>query len=122
MFVDTASGYQFINAGKLRALGIASPKRVKNFEEIPTLSEQGLKGFEAYAWQGLVVPAGTPGDVVGKLNGALQTALGSTEIKARMQILGLEITTSTPAEMASYAASERKKWGEVIRTSGIKLD
>ena len=122
MFVDTASGYQFINAGKLRALGIASPKRVKNFEEIPTLNEQGLKGFEAYAWQGLVVPAGTPADVIAKLNSALVTALGSTEIKARMQTLGLEITTSSPAEMAKYATSERKKWGEVIKASGIKLD
>jgi tripartite-type tricarboxylate transporter receptor subunit TctC len=53
MFVDTAAGMAFINAGRLRAIGIASPKRVKNFETIPTLDEQGLKGFEAFAWQGL---------------------------------------------------------------------
>jgi tripartite-type tricarboxylate transporter receptor subunit TctC len=122
MFVDTASGYQFITAGKLRALGVASPKRVKNFEDIPTLQEQGLKGFEAYAWQGLVVPAGTPQDVIAKLNRALLTAMDSTAVKARMQTLGLEATPSSPEKMAKYAADERAKWGQVIKASGIKLD
>ena len=122
MFVDTASGYQFITSGKLRPIGIASPKRVKNFEQIPTLSEQGMKGFEAFAWQGLVVPTGTPADVVGALNKALRAALDTTAVKARLQVLGLEATPSSPAEMAAYAASERAKWGKVIQASGIKAD
>lgn len=122
MFVDTASGYAFIAAGKLRPIGIASAKRVKNFEDIPTLSEQGLKGFEAYAWQGLVAPAATPPDVVAALNKALLTALGSTAVQARFQTLGLEATSSSPSQMAAYAKSEREKWGQLIRASGIKLD
>ena len=122
MFVDTASGYQFITTGKLRALGVASLKRVKNFEEIPTLAEQGLKGFEAFAWQGLVVPAGTPPEVVAKLNQALLNALDSTALKARLQTLGLESTPSTPRQMADYAASERVKWGALIKSSGIKVE
>ncbi|SFU27941.1 Tripartite-type tricarboxylate transporter, receptor component TctC [Polaromonas sp. YR568] len=122
MFVDTASGMAFINAGRLRAIGIASPQRVKNFETIPTLDEQGLKGFEAYAWQGLAAPAGTPADVVAKLNKALVEALNSTPVKARFQVLGLEPTPSTPAQMASYAKAEREKWAQVIKGSGIKLD
>ena len=122
MFVDTASGQQFIANGKLRAIGIASPKRVKNFETIPTLSEQGLKGFEAYAWQGLVMPAGTPADIVGKVNAALLQALDTTAVKARLQVLGLEATPSNPAQMADFAAKERTKWGAVIRASGIKVD
>lgn len=122
MFVDTASGMAFINAGRLRPIGIASPKRVKNFETIPTLDEQGLKGFEAYAWQGLVAPAGTPADVIGKLNKTLVDALNSTSVKARFQVLGLEPTPSTPAQMAAYARAEREKWAQVIRASGIKLD
>lgn len=122
MFVDTASGYQFIASGKLRALGIASPKRVKNFESIPTLAEQGLKGFEAYAWQGLVAPAGTPADVIDTLNKALLAAMDTTEIKARLQVLGLEATPSSPAKMAEYASAERAKWGKVIQASGIKAD
>lgn len=122
MFVDTAIGYQFITSGKLRALGIASVKRVKNFEEIPTLAEQGLKGFEAFAWQGLVVPAGTPPDVIAKLNSALLTAMDSTTIKARFQTLGLESTPGNPRQMADYAASERVKWANVIKASGIKVE
>ncbi|MEY4882566.1 MAG: hypothetical protein RIS34_420 [Pseudomonadota bacterium] len=122
MFVDTASGMGFINSGRLRAIGIASPKRVKNFETIPTLDEQGLKGFEAYAWQGLVAPAGTPADVITKLNKTLVDALNSTAVKARFQVLGLEPTPSTAAQMAVYAKAEREKWAVVIRDSGIKLD
>ena len=122
MFVDTASGMGFINAGRLRAIGIASPQRVKNFDTIPTLNEQGLKGFEAYAWQGLAAPAGTPADVIAKLNKTLVDALNSTAVKARFQVLGLEPTPSTPAQMGSYAKAEREKWAQVIRTSGIKLD
>ena len=122
MFVDTASGMGFINAGRLRAIGIASPNRVKNFEAIPTLDEQGLKGFEAYAWQGLAAPTGTPADVITKLNKSLVDALNSTPVKARFQVLGLEPTPSTPAQMASYAKAEREKWARVIQASGIKLD
>lgn len=122
MFVDTASGYQFITSGKLRAIGIASPKRVKNFEDIPTLQEQGLKGFEAYAWQGLVAPASTPKDVIAKLNAALLAAMDTTAVKARLQTLGLESTPSNPEQMAKYAADERAKWGRVIKAANIKLD
>ena len=122
MFVDTAAGMAFINAGRLRAIGIASAKRIKNFESIPTLDEQGLKGFEAFAWQGLVAPAGTPADAVVKLNKAMVDALNTTSVKARFQVLGLEAIGGTPQQMASYAAAEREKWARVIRDSGLKLE
>lgn len=122
MFVDTASGYAHIAAGNLRPLGVASPKRVKNFESIPTLAEQGLDGFEAYAWQGLVAPAATPQSVVDQLNKALRKALDTTAVKARFQVLGLEPIPSSGREMADYARSEREKWSKVIRAANIKLD
>ena len=122
MFVDTAGGYPHILSGKLRAIGVASLTRLKSFSDIPTLAEQGLKGFEAYAWQGLAVPAGTPPDVVSQLNKALVSALDSTAVKARFQTLGLEATPGTPQQMATYARAEREKWGELIRMRGIKLD
>lgn len=122
MFVDTAAGYSFISKGKLKALGIASPKRVTNFEDIPTLDEQGLSGFEAYAWQGLMVPTGTPAAVIGRLNEALLAALNSTEIKARLQVLGLEATPSSADQMAKYIKTERSKWGAVIKASGVKIE
>ncbi|PQA83145.1 ABC transporter substrate-binding protein [Limnohabitans sp. TS-CS-82] len=122
MFVDTASGYQFITSGKLRPIGIASAKRVKNFENIPTLAEQGLKNFEAYAWQGLLAPAGTPEEVIQTLNKALMNAMNNTQVKAKLQVLGLEATPSTPQAMADYAAKERAKWGPIIKATGIKAD
>jgi len=122
MFVDTASGGQFIASGKLRAIGVASASRVAGFESIPTLAEQGLKGFEAYAWQGLVMPAGTPPEIVAKVNGALLKAIETPPVKARLQALGLEAITSSPAAMAQYAAAERAKWGRVIKANGIKVD
>jgi len=122
MFADTASAYPHIQSGKLRAIGVASPKRVAGFDTVPTLAEQGLKDFEAYAWQGLVVPAATPPAAVAILNKALVAALATTAVKARFQTLGLEALSSTPAQMAAYAKSERAKWGQVIRANNIRLD
>lgn len=122
MFVDTATGYQHIQSGRLVPIGVASPKRIATFNTLPTLAEQGLKGFEAYAWQGLVVPAATPPEAVAALSKALLAALDSTEVKARFQTLGLEAIPSTPAQMAAYAKAEREKWAKVIRASNIRLD
>jgi len=122
MFVDTASGYQHIQSGRLIPIGVASPRRIATFSSLPTLAEQGMKGFEAYAWQGLVVPAATPPEAVNALSKALMAALDSTEVKARFQTLGLEAIPSTPAQMASYAKAEREKWAKVIRASNIRLD
>lgn len=122
MFVDTSSGGPFINSGKVRAIGVASPQRVKSMPDVPTLAEQGLTGFEAYAWQALVVPAGTKPATVESLNKALNTALNSDDVKARMQTLGIEPLPTTAAEATRYAAQERERWGRVIRDANIKLD
>jgi tripartite-type tricarboxylate transporter receptor subunit TctC len=122
MFVDTASGKEFIATGKLRPIGVASARRVSGFDAIPTLDEQGMKGFEAYAWQGLVVPARTPPEIVKKLNDALLKAIASPAVKTRLQQLGLEPIPSSPAAMAQYAAAERTKWGRVIKDHGIRVD
>jgi tripartite-type tricarboxylate transporter receptor subunit TctC len=122
MFVDTASGAPHIKAGKLKAIGVASLKRIPNFETIPTLDEQGLKGFEAYAWQGMVAPARTPAAHIEILNKALVKAIATDAVKERFQTLGLEAIPGNPQEMGAYARTEREKWGKVIKTKGIKLD
>src|SRR5262245_41899206 len=119
MFIDTSSGAQHIAAGKVRAIGVASAARLPTMSDVPTLIEQGMSGFEAYAWQAMVVPSSTPADTVATLNKALVTALDSTIIKARMQALGIEPTPSSPAELASYARKERERWGRVIRDANI---
>jgi tripartite-type tricarboxylate transporter receptor subunit TctC len=120
--IDSASVQQHLTSGKLRAIGVASAKRLATFPEIPTLAEQGLTGFEAYAWQGLVVPAGTPRAQVAQLAQALQAALNSTPVKARFQTLSLEALPGTPQQMAAYSKTERERWGQLIKANGIRLD
>ena len=122
MFVDSAAGYPQISAGRLRALAVASPRRLASLAQVPTFAEQGVTAFEAYAWQGLAVPSGTPTPVIHQLSKALNDALASTAIKARFQVLGIEATPGTPEAMSAYASAERARWGEIIKQAGIKLD
>jgi tripartite-type tricarboxylate transporter receptor subunit TctC len=120
--MDSATVQQYVIAGKLRALGVASAARLKNFPDVPTLAEQGVTGFEAYAWQGLVVPSGTSKDTVASLNKALVAALDSTTVKARLHALSLEPMPGSPEQMATYVRGERERWGALIRANNIKLD
>jgi len=120
--IDSASVQQYIQAGKLRAIGVASPARLKTLPEVPTVAEQGVKDFVAFAWQGLVVPAGTPADTVAKLGKALQEALEAPPVKARFEALALEAMPGTPQQMAEYTRAERQRWGQVVKSAGIKLD
>ncbi|HEX7750269.1 MAG TPA: tripartite tricarboxylate transporter substrate binding protein [Bordetella sp.] len=122
MFVDSASGKQYIADGKLRALAVASKKRLDILPNVPTLIESGLPGFEAYAWQGLVAPKGTPEDVVNKLNEALNETLKSPDVIAKFKGLGLEITPSTPRQLDDYARAERTKWTKVIKDAHITIE
>jgi tripartite-type tricarboxylate transporter receptor subunit TctC len=122
MFVDSASGKQYIADGKLRALAVASKKRLDILPSVPTLIESGLSGFEAYAWQGLVAPKGTPEEVVNKLNEALNETLKSPEVIAKFKALGLEITPSTPRQLDDYARAERTKWTKVIKDAHITIE
>jgi len=122
MMVDTASGNQFVLAGKVKAIGVASAKRIATLPDVPTLAEQGLSDFEAYAWQGLAVPSGTPAETVAKLNKALVDALNSTAVQARFQALGVEGLPGTPNDMARYVKDERERWGRLIKANGIRID
>ncbi|MFZ3117280.1 MAG: tripartite tricarboxylate transporter substrate binding protein [Variovorax sp.] len=122
MLVDTASGNQFVLTGKVKAIGVASAKRIATLPDVPTLAEQGLTDFEAYAWQGLSVPAGTPPDTVARLNKALVDALESTTVKARFLALGVEGLPGSPTDMARYVNGERERWGRLIKASNIKVD
>lgn len=122
MFVDTAAGIQHVQGGKIRAIAVASPARLPTLPDVPTLDEQGLKGFEAYAWQGIVAPSATPKERVAKLSDALQSALKQADIVAKLEGMALEVTPSTAEEMDAYASAERNKWRRVIEESQITLD
>jgi tripartite-type tricarboxylate transporter receptor subunit TctC len=121
MFPDIASGLPQIKGGKLRPLAVASAKRVAALPDLPTIAESGYPGFEAWAWQGFVAPAGTPKPVVAKLNGAFAKVMNDPAIKQRLSESGFEPQTSTPEEFARYMKSEIAKWAKVIRESHISL-
>ena len=122
MLVDTASGNPFVLGGKLKAIGVASAARIASLPNVPTLTEQGLTGYEAYAWQGLTVPAGATDATVARYSRALQEALASPTVKARYEALGVEGLPGTPEQMAAYVKTERERWGRLIRANNIRID
>ena len=122
MFVDTSSGGAWLSSGKVRAIGVASRERVKSLPDVPTLAEQGLEGFEAYAWQALVAPAGASPETVKTLNQHLVEALNSASIQERLAALGIEPMPSTPEELTRFSEAERERWGRVIREANLQLD
>jgi len=113
---------QHIRAGKLRALGVASSRRLAIIPEVPTLAEAGLPGVEASGWNGLFVPAGTPRPVIARLAAETAKILASPAIKNDAAISGYEVDAAGPDEYAAYIRAEITKWGKVIKDSNIKLE
>lgn len=122
MVIDTASGLQMLKSGKLKPLAVFSKARLPSLPDVPTLIELGYTDIEAFAWQGMVVPAATPKDIVAKLSTELQKAIETPAIKAKIQEIGLEPIASDPAAMTSHWASESKYWPKLIRERQITLD
>lgn len=122
-FTDVLTALPHIQAGKLRVLGVTSAERSRALPNVPTLAEQGLKDFDSSVFFGVVVPAGTPQDVVAKLNGAFTQVLQQPDIRQKLASQGLEPPPQyTPAQLASYMRNEANKWREVIKLSGAKAD
>jgi len=114
-----------IKGGKIKAYGVTTKTRVASLKDIPTLDEQGLKGFEVAIWHALYTPAKTPKPVVDKLVGALQEALKDPTVKQRFNDLGTEpfdATRANPQALASLLKSEIDKWGPIIKKAGIYAD
>jgi tripartite-type tricarboxylate transporter receptor subunit TctC len=116
------SALPYIRDGRLRALAVTSAKRSSVLPEVPTLREAGMAGFEAGAWQGVVVPADTPQAVVERLNTELNKALKDPEVLKKLAAQGAEPLGSTPEEYGAYLRSEIKRWGELAEATGVKLD
>ncbi|MDM0110369.1 tripartite tricarboxylate transporter substrate binding protein [Variovorax sp. J22R24] len=120
-FATYASAAQHVQAGKLRALGIAGQKRSALMPDLPTFAEAGVKGYEAGLWYSLLAPAKTPRPVVDKLNAALVAALKSPEVAEQLTKQGFESQASTPEELKAYIAREMARWEKVINDNGIKV-
>jgi tripartite-type tricarboxylate transporter receptor subunit TctC len=122
MFPDIASGLPQIKGGKLRPIAVASAKRVAALPDLPTISESGYPGFEAWAWQGFVAPAKTPRPIITRLNAEFSKVMSDPVIRQRLSESGFELQTSTPEEFSAYMKSEIAKWARVIRESNVSLD
>jgi tripartite-type tricarboxylate transporter receptor subunit TctC len=120
--LDTTTCLPFIAAGKMRALAVASKARNPALPDVPTLDEVGVPGVYASSWYGLMAPAGTPKDIVDRLSKEMREILATPEMKKRMVEFGAEIGGGTPEDFASFIASEIKRYEEIVRVSGAKLD
>ena len=122
MFDNMPSALPLVKEGKLRALGQTGAKRSPSAPDVPTIAEQGLPGFEATAWFALFAPAGTPKDVVARLNTEMQRIYKLPDVQERLKTLGLDPILSGPEELSKYQAAEIAKWAKVVKESGAKAD
>lgn len=108
--------------GMLRALGVSSLARLPAAPEIPTVAEQGMPGFEANQWYGVLAPAHTPDPLVARLNAACTAALRGDSLRQRLAAEGAEATPGTPAQFRDFIVAERQRWGDVVKRAGLTLD
>jgi tripartite-type tricarboxylate transporter receptor subunit TctC len=120
MFANLSAVIGNIRAGQLRALAVTSAQRAPAAPEIPTVAEAGLPGFEAATWFALVAPAGTPADVLARLNAEVKRALAMPDVKQRFADLGMTGEDSTPSALDAYIKSEIAKWTKVIKDADIR--
>lgn len=114
--------YPQVKSGNLRLIGLSKKTPMKGFEDLPTLASQGAQGFETGSWQGLMAPAGTPPEVVARINAAFIKAVQDPETSKRLAEQGAEILSMTPAETHRFFNSERARWQKVVTDNGLTLE
>ncbi|MFC7517542.1 Bug family tripartite tricarboxylate transporter substrate binding protein [Herbaspirillum sp. GCM10030257] len=122
MFSDMIAALPHIKAGKLRPIAVGSTQRVSFTPEVKTVAEQGFPGFDATAWGGLLAPAGTPKEIVDRINKELQVVLADKDVQAKMLAAGTIAAYQPPQQMAKRMQADYERWGKVIRDNGIKGD
>jgi tripartite-type tricarboxylate transporter receptor subunit TctC len=123
LFLDAASG--LINpgkSGKVRLIGVASDKRLPALPDVPTFIEQGVPGFVASTWAGLLAPAGTPAPIVKRLADEVAAIVRNDEVRTRLEAMGTVPVGNSPAEFERFIADETEKWGRVIRSAKVTVD
>jgi tripartite-type tricarboxylate transporter receptor subunit TctC len=111
-----------IRSGRLRALGVTSLKRLAQLPEVPTLDEAGVRGYESEIWLGLAAPGATPAPLIEQINQDVRRAMSNAEVVSRLQGQGIDVLLSTPAQMRQRSLDDLKRWGDIIRSAGIKLE
>ena len=122
LFFDTAAAVAaFVDNGKLRALGVTTLKRSPALKDVPAIAET-VPGYQVESWYGIYAPAGTPADVIDKLNAAAKTAAHSPEFRTKVEHEGLVINAGSPAELDAYVRAEQARWAKVIKENNLKAD
>ncbi len=121
-FASIPASASLIEAGKLRALAVTSPRRTAELPTVPTFDEAGFQGFTAQVLYGVVAPAGTPPAIVERLNAEINRVLQAPDFKASAAKSGVEIRGGTPEEFAAHLKDERDKWSRAVAASGARVD
>ena len=121
MFAVLPSALPYIRSGQVRVLGVAAAQRQEVLPGIPAISEF-LPGYEAQGWYGIAAAKDTPGEIVGKLNNAINSGLSNSKSRQRLVDLGCGVFSGTPADFTQFIAGETAKWTRVVRTAGIRAD
>jgi tripartite-type tricarboxylate transporter receptor subunit TctC len=119
-FTGAPNLIQHVEAGKMRAIAVSGLSRLKAAPAVPTVAEAGYDGFEASQWYGILAPAGTPTEIVERLNAEIKVAMAAPEIAERLSLEGAEVWTNKPAEFRTHITQEMARWGDLVRRTGIK--
>ena len=122
MFDTTLSAMPFVKAGKLKALGLTSPVRSPAAPDVPTIAESGLPGYEVFAWNGVLVPAGTPKVIIQQLNDQIRKAMLLPQVKDKFSAQGFAASWNSPENFGSFLKNEVDKWTRTVKASGATLD
>jgi tripartite-type tricarboxylate transporter receptor subunit TctC len=119
MFDPLNTSVPHIKAGRLKAIGIGTLERSKTLPDVPTISESGLKGYEAATWIGVLAPAGTPKEIVARMNREIVKVLHLPDVQEKLSSQGAEPVGSTPEQFDAFMKAELEKWGAVIRKAKV---
>ena len=122
IFATVSTAISSIQGGKVRALGMTGNQRYESLPEVPTIAEAGLASFDVNGWYGLYAPAGTPKDIITRLNAEVVRILAMPDVKARLLDAGIIATSSSPEAFAAYTQAETKRWAKVVKDANIKTE
>jgi len=122
MFINMPTGITHVRSGKAKIIAVSSIKRVSQLPDVPTVDQAGVKGFETSAWSGLYAPAGTPVDIINRLNAEVVKILKQPSVREQLMAQGAEPVGDSPEEFSRFTLAEISKWAKIIKISGAKVD
>jgi tripartite-type tricarboxylate transporter receptor subunit TctC len=122
IFGEPASLVGYIKAGRVRPIAVTSAKRSLSFPELPTVAESGVAGYEVTSWNGMLAPAGTPADIVRRLNADFNKIISDPEMNKRMLANGYEAVGGPPEKFGEWIRAETAKWAPIVKKAGVRVD